>query len=104
MLQSLAMGVVDGIDGFACDCSLSPKSLVYHRTQFYLDLGGHWNSLGAQCHHAKQVMDQDVPQYEYAVKVGDLQWVRIPPGQSVARPEATRAANEVTTFVEVLWV
>ena len=39
----------------------------------------------------------------YAVKVGDLQWVRIPPGQSVARPEATRAAKEVTTCVEVLW-
>ena len=56
MLQSLAMGVVDGFDCFACDCSLSPKSLVYHRAQFYLDLGGHWNSLGAQCHHAKQVM------------------------------------------------
>jgi len=30
---------------------------------------------------------------QYAVKVGDLQWVRIPPGQSVARPEATRAAK-----------
>ena len=30
---------------------------------------------------------------QYAVKVGDLQWVRIPPGQSVARPEATRAAQ-----------
>ena len=27
---------------------------------------------------------------EYAVKVGDLQWVRIPLGQLVARPEATR--------------
>ncbi len=38
----------------------------------------------------------DVPKYEYAVKVGDFQWVRIPPGQSVARPEATRAAQEVT--------
>ena len=26
-------------------------------------------------------------------EVGDFQWVRIPPGQSVARPEATRAAH-----------
>ena len=34
-----------------------------------------------------------VPKKEYAVKVGDFQWVRIPPGQSVARPEATRAAH-----------
>jgi hypothetical protein len=30
---------------------------------------------------------------QYAVKVGDLQWVRIPSGQSVARPEAIRAAQ-----------
>jgi hypothetical protein len=30
---------------------------------------------------------------QYAVKVGDLQWVRIPPGQSVARPDVTRAAQ-----------
>ena len=37
---------------------------------------------------------------EYAVKVGDLQWVRIPPGQSVARPEATRAAQEVTNVLK----
>ena len=37
-----------------------------------------------------------VPEYQYAVKVGDLQRVRIPPGQSVTRPEATRAAKEVT--------
>ena len=42
----------------------------------------------------------DVPEYEYAVKVGDLQWVRIPPGQSVARPEATRAAQEVTNVLK----
>ena len=35
-----------------------------------------------------------VPATQYAVKVGDLQWVRIPPGQSVARPEATRAMKD----------
>jgi hypothetical protein len=34
------------------------------------------------------------------VKVGDLQWVRIPPGQSVARPEATRAAEEETNSLK----
>jgi hypothetical protein len=34
-----------------------------------------------------------VPETQYAVKVGDFQWVRIPPGQSVARPEATKAAQ-----------
>ena len=39
----------------------------------------------------------------YAVKVGDLPWVRIPSGPSVARPEAIRATKEVTTCVEVLW-
>jgi hypothetical protein len=33
------------------------------------------------------------------VKVGDFQWVRIPPGQSVARPEAIRAAQEVSSGV-----
>ena len=37
---------------------------------------------------------------EYAVKVGDFQWVRIPPGQSVAQPEATRAAEEVTNSLK----
>ena len=36
---------------------------------------------------------QGVPKIEYAVKVGDLQWVRIPSGQSVARPEAIRAPH-----------
>ena len=41
-----------------------------------------------------------MPKTEYAVKVGDLQWVRIPPGQSVARPEATRAAQEVTNALK----
>ena len=40
-----------------------------------------------------------VPTTQYAVKVGDLQWVRIPPGQSVARPEATRAEQERATCV-----
>ncbi len=39
---------------------------------------------------------RDTSENEYAVKVGDLQWVRILSGQSVARPEATRAAQEVT--------
>jgi len=34
------------------------------------------------------------------VKVGDFQWVRNPPGQSVARPEATRAPQEVTNVVK----
>ena len=37
---------------------------------------------------------RDMPKYQYAVKVGDFQWVRNPPGQSVARPEATRAAED----------
>jgi hypothetical protein len=37
---------------------------------------------------------------QYAVKVGDLQWVRILSGQSVARPEATRAAQEVTNVLK----
>jgi len=37
---------------------------------------------------------------EYAVKAGDLQRVRIPPGQSVARPEATRAMEEVTNLLK----
>ncbi len=41
-----------------------------------------------------------MPRNEYAVKVGDLQWVRIPPGQLVARPEATRAAQEVTNVLK----
>ena len=36
----------------------------------------------------------------YAVKVGDFQRVRIPPGQSVARPEATRAMEEVTNLLK----
>jgi len=33
-------------------------------------------------------------------KVGDLQRVRIPPGQSVVRPEATRAMEEVTNLLK----
>jgi len=33
------------------------------------------------------------------MKVGDLQWFGIPPGQSVARPEAIRAAQERTACV-----
>jgi hypothetical protein len=33
---------------------------------------------------------------QYAVKVGDFQWVRIPPGQLVARPEAIRAMKHRT--------
>ena len=43
---------------------------------------------------------QGVPETQYAVKVGDFQWVRIPPGQSVARPEATRATKEVTNSLK----
>ncbi len=35
---------------------------------------------------------------QYAVQVGDLQWVRIPPGQSVARPEAIRAAQGTSSL------
>ena len=34
-----------------------------------------------------------MPSIEYAVKVGDFQWVQIPPDQSVARPEAIRAPH-----------
>lgn len=34
-----------------------------------------------------------MPIYQYAVNVGDLQCVQIPPGQSVARPEATSVAK-----------
>jgi hypothetical protein len=33
-------------------------------------------------------------------EVGDFQWVRIPSGQSVARPEAIRAAQEVTNALK----
>ena len=35
-----------------------------------------------------------VPEKEYAVKVGDLQWVRIPRGKLVEWSEATRAAKD----------
>jgi len=41
-------------------------------------------------------LNSNVPSTQYAVKVGDFQWVRIPPGQSIARPEATRAAENRT--------
>ena len=34
-----------------------------------------------------------LPKYQYAVKVGDLQRVRIPPGQSVARLEAIKSVR-----------
>ena len=37
---------------------------------------------------------------QYAVKVGDLQWVQIPSGQSVARPEAIRATKEATNSLK----
>ncbi len=37
---------------------------------------------------------------EYPVKVGDFQWVQIPSGQSVARPEAIRAMQEVTNALK----
>ncbi len=43
---------------------------------------------------------KDVPNSEYAVKVDDFQWVRIPPGQSVARPEAIRAMQEETNALK----
>ncbi len=39
---------------------------------------------------ARYSATMNVPSKEYAVKVGDLQWVRISPGESVARPEATK--------------
>ena len=43
------------------------------------------------------------------MNVGDLPWVRIPPGPSVARPEAIRAMKEVTNSLKysvskVTWV
>ena len=38
--------------------------------------------------------DRCVANNQYAVKVDDLQWVRIPSGQLVARPEVTRAAKD----------
>jgi hypothetical protein len=37
---------------------------------------------------------------QYAVKVGDLQWVRISPGQSVARPEAIRVMKGQTASLK----
>jgi hypothetical protein len=42
-----------------------------------------------------------LPQYQNSVRrlVGDLQWVRIPPGQSVDRPEATRATKDQAASV-----
>ena len=40
-----------------------------------------------------------MPTNQYAVQVGDLQWVRIPPGKSVARPEATRAMKDRTASI-----
>ena len=43
---------------------------------------------------------EDASANQYAVKVGDLQWVRIPPGQSVARPEATRATKDRTASIK----
>ena len=36
----------------------------------------------------------DVPKGEYAVKVDGFPWARIPPGPSVARPEATRGVED----------
>ena len=44
--------------------------------------------------------ERGISSTQYAVQVGDLQWVRIPSGQSVARPEATRAAKEVTNALK----
>ena len=43
---------------------------------------------------------QNASETRYAVQVGDLQWVRIPSGQSVARPEATRAAQDRAACVK----
>jgi len=40
-----------------------------------------------------------LPETQYAVQVGDFQRVRIPPGQSGARPEATRATKDQTVGV-----
>jgi hypothetical protein len=44
----------------------------------------------------RTVRHSGVSSIQYAVKVGDLQWVQIPSGQSVARPEALRAMEEAT--------
>jgi len=56
---------------------------------------------GANAIAAKPIPAQRlVPENQYAVKVGDLQWVRIPPGQWVARPEASRAAQEVRNVLK----
>ncbi len=49
---------------------------------------------------SKLMSEIKVPRTQYAVKAVDLQRVRIPPGQSVARPEATRAAQEVTNALK----
>jgi NAD/NADP transhydrogenase beta subunit len=58
----------------------------------------------SQSRNCRQVVEwktfQDRSENEYAVKAGDLQRVRIPPGQSVARPEATRAMEEVTNLLK----
>src|SRR5439155_17772349 len=41
-----------------------------------------------------------VPSTQYAVKVGDLQWVRIPSGHSIARPEAIRAMKDKAASIK----
>ena len=45
-------------------CSLSPKSLVAEPTRIGLALRGSDHTLGAQGYHAKQVMNQHVPQHD----------------------------------------
>lgn len=59
--QSLATEGVDGIDSVACGCSFSPNPPVFEVPLCGLDRGDELCSLGAQCHHAKQVVKQDVP-------------------------------------------
>ena len=54
----------------------------------------------SQIRKSERYIDGCVPNCQYAVKVDDLQWVRIPPGQSVARPVATRATKEVTNSLK----
>ncbi len=41
-----------------------------------------------------------VPLIRYAVKVGNFQWVRFPPGDGSLQPEAVGAAVEVTKLLK----
>jgi hypothetical protein len=48
-------------------------------------------SLDFDDEHSPRNLDFRVSSTQYAVQVGNVQWVRIPPGQSVAQPEAIGA-------------